>query len=77
MLELYITKMQKLGELTSLSLFSSLFFAEFKEPNHDDEFVGGAILVRLQAQVGAPGVRRRGYAPRSLGPHLEARHCPL
>lgn len=35
------------------------------------------VVVRLQAAMGAEGVRRRANVTRPLGPHLEARHCPL
>ena len=36
--------------------------------------MGGAVLVRPQAGVGARGVRGRGHAPRALHTHLAARH---
>jgi len=41
-----------------------------EEPDHDHQPVGGAVLVRLQAQVGAQGVRRRRDAPRALRSHF-------
>ena len=50
---------------------------EPEEPDHDDQPVGGAVLVRPQAGVGARGVRGRGHAPRALHTHLAARHRPL
>ncbi len=52
-------------------------FLEFTKSNHDDQPVGGAVLVRLQNEVGPRRVRRGRHAPRPIGPHLEARHCPL
>ena len=39
--------------------------------------MGGAVLARLQAQVGPAGVRRRQAAPRAQRPHLAARHRAL
>lgn len=52
-------------------------FAESQEPDNDDESVGGAVLVRLQASLGAEGVRRGSHAARALRPHLEAGHRAL
>ena len=51
--------------------------SEPEEPDHDDQPVGGAVLARLQAQVGPAGVRRRQAAPRAQRPHLAARHRAL
>lgn len=39
--------------------------------------MGRAVLVRLQAAMGAQGVWWGSHAPRTLRPHLEARHCTL
>lgn len=50
---------------------------EFEEPDYDHEPLGGAVVVRLQAALGAQGVRRRAHAPRPLRPHLETRHRAL
>ena len=52
-------------------------FLEFTKSNHDDQPVGGAVLVRLQNEVGPGRVRRGRHAPRPIGSHLEAGHCPL
>ena len=51
--------------------------SESAESDHDDQPVGGAILVRPQAGVGARGVRWGGHATRALHPHLAAGHRPL
>lgn len=50
---------------------------ESKEPDNDDQFVGGAVVVRLQVALGAARVRRGAHAARTLRPHLETRHRPL
>ena len=39
--------------------------------------MGGAVLARLQAGLGAGGVWRGQESPRAGGSHLETRHCPL
>lgn len=46
--------------------------SELKEPDNDDEPVGGAVVVRLQVAVGASRVWRRAHASRAIRPHLEA-----
>ena len=51
--------------------------SESEEPDHDDQPVGGAILARLQAGLGAGGVWRGQESPRAGGSHLETRHRPL
>ena len=50
---------------------------ESEESDHDDEPVGGTILVRLQAAVGPQGVRGRRYASRAFRSYLAARYCAL
>ncbi|GLH07069.1 Protein of unknown function [Gryllus bimaculatus] len=50
---------------------------EPQEPDHDDEPVGGTVLVRLQAALGAPRVWRRAHVARAFGPHLAAGHRAL
>jgi hypothetical protein len=55
----------------------AVLVAEPEESDYDYESMGGAVMVRLQATVGAQRVRRGAYAPRALGPHLEARYRPL
>ena len=61
---------------TPLDLFS-LCLSELEEPDHDDEPVGGAVLVRLQAAVGPQGVRGRRHASRAFRSHLAARYRAL
>lgn len=64
-------KVWSLNENTAfLQMFD--FVSELKEPDNDDEPVGGAVVVRLQVAVGAPRVRRRAHAARALRPHLAA-----
>lgn len=53
------------------------FFAEPEEPDHDYESVGGAVLVRLQAEMGAKGIWWSPHASRPIGPHLETRYRPV
>ena len=53
------------------------FFSELAKSNHDNEPLGGAILVRLQDEVGPGRVRRSWHAPCPVRPHLEARYRPL
>ena len=60
-----------------MTAFPTSLVPESEEPDHDDESVGGAILVRLQAAVGPQGVRGRRYASRTFGSHLAARYCAL
>lgn len=48
-----------------------------EEPDNDHQSVGGAVLVRLQAQVGAQGVWRRRDASRALRSHLASGHRSL
>lgn len=52
-------------------------WCQSKESNNDHKSVGGAILVRLQAQMGAQGVWRRRDAARSIRSHLAAGHSAL
>ena len=39
--------------------------SESEEPDHDDQLVGGAVLARLQAGLGARGVWRGQESPRT------------
>ena len=39
--------------------------SESEEPDHDDQPVGGAVLARLQAGLGARGVWRGQESPRT------------
>lgn len=58
----------------SLKTEDAFLVIEPPKPNHDHQFVGGAVLVRLQNALGSGGIRRSGHAPRALRPHLEAGH---
>ena len=57
--------------------YVSFFFSESEESDYDNQFVGWAVLARLQADVGPRGVRGSEESPRPCRPHLEARHRPL
>ena len=46
-------------------------FPESEEPDHDNQLMGGAVLERLQAEVGPGRVRRRQAVACSQRPHLE------
>ena len=60
------------------SFNSHIFFpTESQEPDNDNEPLGGAVVVRLQAALGTQRVRRSAHASRALRPHLETRHRAL
>ncbi|XP_073943091.1 acetylcholine receptor subunit alpha-like isoform X3 [Choristoneura fumiferana] len=48
-----------------------------EKSDHDNEPVGGAVVVRLQASLGTQGVRWRPHVARAFRPHLAARHRAL
>ena len=50
---------------------------EPEEPDNDHQPVGGAVLARLQADVGPERVWRGQESPRARWPHLETRHRAL
>ena len=42
-----------------------MLFSESQEPDYDDQPLGGAILARLQVEMGPGRVRRGETAPRA------------
>lgn len=55
----------------------NILLTESEKSDYDHEPLGGAVLVRLQAAMGAQGVWRGPYAACTLRPYLEARHRAL